>query len=101
MPTGVVIGALRATLVRRHDSITLSGIGVPSLAMTSTPASCSSQLIGNARRLDTHLGRFRQLRSNTISEDQRHVVRHRSAISLGVERSISVDAAHSPIPVNA
>ena len=45
MPTGVVTGALSATLVRRHDSITLSGIGVPSLAMTSTPASCSSQLI--------------------------------------------------------
>src|SRR5262245_57637478 len=36
------MGALRATLVRRHDSMTLSGIGVPSLAITSVPASCSS-----------------------------------------------------------
>ena len=35
----VVMGALSATLVRRHDSMTLSGTGVPSLAMTSTPAS--------------------------------------------------------------
>src|ERR1700722_11933389 len=39
------MGALRATLVRRQDSMTLSGIGVPTLAMMSTPASCSSQLI--------------------------------------------------------
>ena len=45
MPTGVVIGALRATLVRRHDSMTLSGTGVPSFAITSTPASWTSQLI--------------------------------------------------------
>ena len=42
VPTGVVIGALRATLVRRHDSMTLSGTGVPSLAMMSTPASSTS-----------------------------------------------------------
>ena len=45
VPTGVVIGAFRATLVRRHDSITLSGTGVPSFAMTSTPASWTSQSI--------------------------------------------------------
>ncbi len=43
VPTGVVIGALSATLVRRHDSITLSGTGVPTLAMMSTPASSTSQ----------------------------------------------------------
>ncbi len=83
MPTGVVIGALSATLVRRHDSITLSGIGVPSLAMTSTPASCSSQLIATPVASMHILVGLRQLRSDTVAEDQRHFVRHRSAISLG------------------
>ncbi len=41
-PTGVVIGALIATLLRLIDSSTRSGIGVPSASYTSTPASCQS-----------------------------------------------------------
>ena len=45
VPTGVVIGAFNAQRVRRTLSITASGSGVPVRAMTSTPASCKSQLI--------------------------------------------------------
>ena len=45
VPTGVVIGAFRAHLVRRTLASTLSGSGVPVRAITSTPASCTSQLI--------------------------------------------------------
>ncbi len=43
VPTGVVIGAFKAHLVRRTLSITASGSGVPRRSMTSTPASCTSQ----------------------------------------------------------
>ena len=45
VPTGVVIGALSAQRVRRTLSITASGSGVPVRSITSTPASCTSQLI--------------------------------------------------------
>ncbi len=45
VPTGVVMGALSAHLVRRTLCMTDSGSGVPTRNMTSTPASCSSQLI--------------------------------------------------------
>src|SRR5690606_33816363 len=45
VPTGVVIGALSAHLVRRTLSIVESGMGVPKRSITSTPASWTSQLI--------------------------------------------------------
>jgi hypothetical protein len=45
-PTGVVIGPLIATLVRRTDSSTCSGSGVPYCSITSTPASRRSHSIG-------------------------------------------------------
>ena len=45
MPTGVVMGAFRAQRVRRTLSIVASGSGVPQRSITSTPASCTSQLI--------------------------------------------------------
>ncbi len=45
VPTGVVMGAFSAHLVRLTLSIVLSGSGVPVRAITSTPASCTSQLI--------------------------------------------------------
>ena len=46
-PTGVVIGPLIATPLRRMLSTTRSGSGVPSLAMVASPACCTSQ--ANAR----------------------------------------------------
>ena len=45
VPTGVVIGAFSAHLVRWTLSMVPSGSGVPVRAITSTPASCTSQLI--------------------------------------------------------
>src|SRR6476660_9743773 len=45
VPTGVVIGALSAQRVRLTLSIVASGSGEPVRAITSTPASCTSQLI--------------------------------------------------------
>ena len=45
VPTGVVMGAFRAHCVRRTLSSTLSGMGVPVRAITSMPASWTSQLI--------------------------------------------------------
>ena len=45
-PMGVVIGPLMATLVRRMDSSTCSGSGVPYSSMTSTPASRRSHSMG-------------------------------------------------------
>ena len=45
VPTGVVIGAFKAQRVRRTLSSIASGSGVPHFAITSTPASCTSQLI--------------------------------------------------------
>ena len=41
-PTGVVIGPLSATRLRRIDSSTCSGSGVPYSAMTASPASWTS-----------------------------------------------------------
>ena len=46
VPTGVVIGPLMATLVRRMASRTCSGSGVPYSSMTPRPASCTSHTIG-------------------------------------------------------
>src|SRR6202158_26993 len=43
LPTGVVIGPLRATLFLRMDASTGSGSGVPNLAMAASPACCTSQ----------------------------------------------------------
>ena len=43
VPIGVVMGPLSATFVRRHDSSTFSGKGVPAVFMMSTPASTCSQ----------------------------------------------------------
>src|SRR5690349_7175234 len=45
VPTGVVIGAFKAQRVRLTLAITASGSGVPVRAITSMPASCTSQLI--------------------------------------------------------
>src|ERR1700674_5664575 len=41
-PIGVVSGPLMATLLRRIDSSTCTGIGLPNFSMTSSPASCTS-----------------------------------------------------------
>src|SRR5215212_4079923 len=41
-PTGVVMGPLSATLLRRIDSRTWSGSGVPYWAITASPASTTS-----------------------------------------------------------
>ena len=46
VPTGVVMGPLMATLVRRMDSSTCSGSGVPYSSITPRPASCTSQRMG-------------------------------------------------------
>ena len=46
LPTGVVIGPLIATLVRRIESSTCCGSGVPYSSITSRPASCTSQTMG-------------------------------------------------------
>src|SRR6266700_7931757 len=43
VPTGVVIGPFRATRLRRIDSSTCSGSGVPYSAMTFSPACWTSQ----------------------------------------------------------
>ena len=43
VPTGVVMGAFRRKRVRRKLASVGSGNGVPQRAMTSTPASCTSQ----------------------------------------------------------
>ena len=45
LPTGVVMGAFSAHRVRRMLSMSGSGSGVPVRAMTSMPASCTSQSI--------------------------------------------------------
>src|SRR3982074_1079837 len=43
LPTGVVIGPLRATLFLRMEASTGSGSGVPNLAMAASPACWTSQ----------------------------------------------------------
>ena len=46
------------------------------LAITSTPASCTSQLIFHAGGIDAHAGRFGQFRSGAVAGDQGYVVSH-------------------------
>jgi len=45
VPMGVVIGPLRATLVRRQEAKTLSGSGVPAVFIMSSPASTCSHVM--------------------------------------------------------
>ena len=45
LPTGVVMGAFNATPVFLIDSTVASGMGVPWVSITSTPASTTSQFI--------------------------------------------------------
>ena len=77
MPTGVVIGALRATLVRRHDSMTLSGIGRAQLGHHVDAGVLLVPADRDAGGLDAHLGGLGQLRPHAVAADQRHFVRHR------------------------
>ena len=76
VPTGVVIGAFRAQRVRLTLSITASGSGVPVRAITSMPASCTSQLIFDAGGVDALAGRLGQLGSRAVAGYQSYVVRH-------------------------
>ncbi len=46
LPTGVVMGPLMAMPLRRIESMTRSGSGVPSLAIVASPACCTSHSNG-------------------------------------------------------
>ena len=76
VPTGVVIGAFSAQRVRLTLSITASGSGVPVRAITSTPASCTSQLILTPVA-STHLrAAVGQFGPSAVAGDQRNFVCH-------------------------
>ena len=75
-----------ATLVRRHDSITLSGSGVPSLRHHVDAGLLFVPFDRNPGGLNAHLRRFGQLRPDSISKDQSNFMGHRSRVSPGLVR---------------
>ena len=72
---GVVIGPFRATRLRRIDSRTASGSGVPCSAI-SLAGLLDLPLEGHARRIEHAPGRLRQLRTDAVAGDQGDAVGH-------------------------
>ncbi len=76
-PTGVVIGPLMATLLRRIESSTCSGSGVPYSSITPRPASWHLPQDGHAGGSDDGLERRGQLGAGAVAGDEGHRVGHR------------------------
>ena len=82
VPTGVVIGALSATLVRRQDSMTRVGHGRADLGHDVDAGLLDLPLDVDAGGLDAELGGLGQLGADAVAGDQGHFMGHVERLSV-------------------
>ena len=75
-PTGVVVGPLMPTFVRRSDARVSSGKGLPVASNASMPASLDVPFELHAGRLEHAPRGLRQFGAGSVTRNERHFVRH-------------------------